>query len=286
MSIYTPTARFDGTARSLSEEEMFKIAPSIFATEPHESRSERFAPIPTIAILREMQKEGFVPVGVKQCGSRNAEKRNFTKHLVRLRKLEDEKEYQVGGTVCEILLKNANDGTSQYDLMAGLWRILCKNSLVAQTGTIDEVKVRHSGNLKAVADNVIKGSFRVLHEAHNALEAPSTWGQLLLPPPVKEAFAEGARVIRFGDADGNVDSPILASQLLNPRRQGDLGQDLWTTFNVVQENTTKGGLSAYRHLGGNRRRVTTKEIHGIDQDIRLNKALWLLAEATAKSLAA
>ena len=57
--------------------------------------------------------------------------------------------YRVGDTVCEILLKNANNGTSAYDLMAGLFRICCLNSLVTQTGTIDSVKVRHSGDVNA-----------------------------------------------------------------------------------------------------------------------------------------
>jgi hypothetical protein len=65
MTVYTNTARFD-TARALTEDQMRKIAPSIFATQAHESRSERFQPIPTIEVLRGLMNEGFMPVGVKQ----------------------------------------------------------------------------------------------------------------------------------------------------------------------------------------------------------------------------
>ena len=61
MTVYTNTARFDH-ARALTEDEMRRIAPSIFATSAHESRSERFQPIPTIEVLRGLGKEGFVPV--------------------------------------------------------------------------------------------------------------------------------------------------------------------------------------------------------------------------------
>lgn len=68
MTIYTHTARFD-TARALTEDEMRKAAPSIFATAAHESRSERFQPIPTIEILRGLMAEGFMPVGAKQSGA-------------------------------------------------------------------------------------------------------------------------------------------------------------------------------------------------------------------------
>jgi len=138
MTVYTHTARFD-TARALTEDEMRKAAPSIFATAAHASRSERFQPIPTIEILRGLMAEGFMPVGAKQSGTRDAGKADFTKHLIRLRRVDNGRVYSVGDTVCEILLKNANDGTSAYDLMAGLFRIRCLNSLVAQTGSPDVV---------------------------------------------------------------------------------------------------------------------------------------------------
>ena len=157
MSIYTNTARFD-TGRELTEIEMRKLAPSIFATSAHESRSERFMPIPTIEVLRGLKDEGFVPVGVKQSASRTPGKADFTKHLIRMRRVDDGKVYNVGDTVCEILLKNANDGTSAYELLAGLFRIRCLNSLVTQTGTIDAIKVRHSGNVR---DKVIEGTYKV-----------------------------------------------------------------------------------------------------------------------------
>ena len=142
MSIYTETARFD-TGRAMTEDEMRRIAPSIFATVARESRSERLQPFPTIEILRGLTREGFVPVGAKQSSSRIEGKADFTKHLIRLRRINDGKVYNFQDTVCEILLMNANDGTSAYEMMAGLFRIRCLNSLVAQTGKVEEVKFQH-----------------------------------------------------------------------------------------------------------------------------------------------
>lgn len=285
--LYTKTARYD-TGHALSEDELFNLAPSIFATEAHESRSDRFAPIATIDVLRALSREGFVPVGAKQCTTRDADRQAFTKHLIRLRHADwqiHRERYQVGDTVCEILLKNANDGTCQYDLMAGLFRIRCLNSLVAQTGEVESVKVRHSGD---VEQKVVEGTYRVLETATKALEAPDKWSQLMLPPPTMEAFAEGARVIRFGDAKGNVDTPITAKHLICARRPEDMRSDLWHTFNRVQENCMKGVTAIRDRRPGELRgrQVSTRQIKGIDQDLRLNKALWLLAEATAKQLAA
>ena len=287
MSIYCQTARFDGTGRALGEDELRKLAPSIFATQAHESRSERFAPIATIDVLRGLEREGFFPVGAKQSLCRMDDRKDFTKHLIRLRRMDDATQYRVNDTVCEILLKNANDGSSAYDLLAGLFRICCLNSLVAQTGTVEQVKVRHSGD---VAGKVIEGTYKVLEGAHAALEAPEKWSQLMLPPPAKTAMAEAAHVIRFGDHEGNVKTPIKADQLLHARRTADQKEDLWTVFNTVQENCLKGGISAYQPYDRETRRggryVTARAIKGIDQDVRVNKALWIVAQAMADKLAA
>src|SRR4029077_5834878 len=180
---------------------MRQIAPSIFATTAHESRSNRFAPIPTIEIVRGLEKEGFGVFGAKQSLTRVEGKAPYTKHLLRIRKIDSDASYAVGDTIAEMLLKNANDGTSVYDLFAGLYRIACLNSMVAQVGSIDSVKVRHSGD---VMGKVIEGTYSVVENAKLALTAPEQWSQIKLDREESLAMAEAARVIRFGDADGNV----------------------------------------------------------------------------------
>jgi uncharacterized protein DUF932 len=281
MTIYTNTARFD-SGRALTEDELRKLAPSVFAVTAHSSRSERFAPIPTFDVLQALTREGFFPVGAKQSVARLDDRRTHTKHLIRLRRFDKVSEYSVGGTICEILLKNANDGTSAYELLAGLFRILCMNSLVSQISTVDSLKVRHTGSPQDVANKVIEGTYRVLGEAKKALVAPAAWSGLALDAGERIAFAEAAHMLRFGDADGETHTPVKPHQLLGVRRQADNARDLWTTFNVVQENVIRGGLKAVSVDGPRRRRVTTRAVNGIDQDVKLNRALFTLAAKLAE----
>jgi hypothetical protein len=284
-SVYAQTARFDH-AHALTEDELFRAAPSVFATEAHESRSARFSPIPTIEVLRGLQKEGFSVVGAKQSVTRDPGRAPFTKHLLRLRKIEDDAKHSVGDTVFEMLLRNANDGTSTYELFAGLFRIRCLNSLVALSETLSSVKVRHSGN---VADNVIEGSYRVLDEAELALSAPQDWSQLQLTQSDQKVLAEAVHTVRFGETEEGERPAIDPAQLLIPRREGDRANDLWTAWNRTQENAIRGNLHGSRIDENNRRRrVTTREIKGVDQTLRINKALWLIGEhfAAAKKAAA
>ena len=285
-SIYTSTARFDGTARALTEDELRQNVPSLFATEAHESRSAKFAVIPTWEVAKGLQAEGFSIVGAKQSVTRDPGKAPYTKHLLRLRRLDDGVKHTVNGTVFEMLLRNANDGSSRYELMAALWRILCSNSLVALSDELSSIKIRHSGNVR---DDVIEGSYRVLGEAEAALAAPEEWSKIRLEPEEKALLAQAAHVVRFGETPEGEPPAIEPKQLLIPHRPGDYGQDLWTVGNVIQENVVKGGLTGWtRDANNNPRRTTTRAIKSIDTDVKVNKALWLINQhfANAKTGAA
>lgn len=282
-SVYAQSARFDH-ATELSEDVMRQLAPSIFATEAHHSRSDRFRPIPTIEVLRGLRKEGFSVVAAKQCVARHDDRKDYTKHMVRLRRLDDERTFKVGDTVFEIVLKNANDGTAKYDLLAALFRILCMNSLVAQTSEMETLSVRHSGD---VAHKVIEGTYKVLDTAEQALKAPQDWPQITLNRDEQQIFAEQAHILRFADADGNVATPIKPTQLLIARRTADQQPNLWNTFNTVQENAIRGGLTNFgRDVNNRMRRTTTRAVNGIDQDVKLNRALFTLASKMAELKAA
>lgn len=266
----------------LSNDDVARIAPAIFAGHAHESRSDRYAYIPTDTILNGMRKAGFEVVNVRQSNTRDESREGFTKHMIRFRKSGYASALQnVGDVFPEVVLVNSHDGTSSYQLMAGMFRRVCSNGLIVGAGQLDTVRVSHSGN---VLDKVIEGSYRVLQASERALIAPEAWSKIRLSESDQLALAEAAHVLRFGDAEGVTDTPILPRQLLAIRRQADTANDLWTTFNVVQENTIRGGLSARapRRPGEYRgRRVTSRQVNGIDQDVRLNKALWVLADRMA-----
>jgi hypothetical protein len=64
------------------------------------------------------------------------------------------------------------------------------------------------------------------------------------------------------------------SQLLSCRRAEDLGGDLWSTLNKVQENLCGGGLRRFSATG---RLTRTRRLTSIREDVRVNGQLWDLA---------
>ena len=272
----------DGTS-PLTDDQIRQYAPSVFASEPHSSRSERFAHIPTFEVLAGLRKEGFVPVRVAQGGSRVPGKADFTKHMIRFRHetaLQESQSRFVGQVMRETILLNAHDGTSSYHLMAGLFRLVCLNGAVAELGNEGELHIPHKGD---VVGRVIEGSYQVLDDSKLAMQAAERWAGVTLSRPEQMLLADGARTLRLGDADGVVTSPIQADAFLAPRRREDASPDLWTTFNRIQENAIRGGLTGIdRDANGRRRTTTTRQINGIDQDTKLNRALWSLAAKMAE----
>lgn len=267
-------------ANPLSDGELMQLAPSAFATEAHSSRSARYAYIPTADVIAGLRREGFVPVLARQTRPRDADRSGHTKHLIRFRhEGQASQPRRVGMTFPEVVLINSHDGTSAYHVTAGVFRLACLNGMVVSDGPERSVKVPHKGD---VVRQVIEGSYEVLGASRQAIEAADAWASVALNREEQNILAEAARVIRFGDEEGSVTSPIQAEQFLTARRAADTGADLWSTFNRVQENTIRGGLQAWGRDGNNRpRRITSREVTGIDQDVKLNRALWMLGERMA-----
>ncbi|ALS10130.1 DUF945 domain-containing protein [Pseudomonas aeruginosa] len=250
----------------LSDDQIHRVAPSIFAEAPHESRSQRYAYIPTATVLTELRKEGFQPFMVTQTRTRHEDRRDYTKHMIRLRHAS---QINARGEANEIILLNSHDGTSSYQMLAGMFRFVCSNGLVCGD-TVADVRVPHKGD---VAGQVIEGAYQVLHGFDRALESRESMQAITLDEGEAEVFARAALSLKYDDPDKP--APITESQILMPRRFDDRRPDLWSVFNRTQENLTKGGLHG---RSANGRRQQTRPVQGIDSDIRLNRALWLLAD--------
>lgn len=258
----SPVLRSD---RPLSDDQIRAVVPSIYAETPHESRSGRYSYIPTADVLSELRREGFMPFMVCQTRVRNEDRREFTKHMIRLRHAS-----QINGAEAnEVILLNSHDGTSSYQMLAGMFRFVCQNGLVCGD-TFADVRVPHKGD---VSGQVIEGAYEVLKGFERVQDSRDAMRAITLEAGEDEVFARSALALKYDDP--GKPTPVTESQLLLPRRWDDRKTDLWSVFNRVQENLVKGGLNG-RATNGRRQR--TRPVQGIDQNLRLNRALWMLAD--------
>lgn len=255
--------------RPLTREELMQVVPSVFGENKHASRSERYSYIPTITLLENLQREGFQPFFACQSRVRDPDRREHTKHLLRLRRAG-----QINGQhVPEIIILNSHDGASSFQLLPGIFRSVCTNSLVCGQ-SFGEIRVPHRGN---IVEKVIEGAYEVLGVFDRVEEKRDAMQSLQLPPPAQHALANAALTYRFGEEH----QPVTTTQVLTPRRYEDRQDDLWTTYQRLQENLLKGGLPGRTAKG---KRSHTRAVSGIDGDVKLNRALWVMAESLLETL--
>ncbi|MGL3821318.1 DUF932 domain-containing protein [Sphingopyxis sp. R3-92] len=251
----------------LDNEALFRNVPSIFAREAHDSRSARYVYVPTIDIVEGLRREGWFPFFAVQSVPRDGSRLGHAKHMLRLRRDEG-----IGkAEAAEVIIVNSHDGTSAYQMFAGMLRFVCTNSLVAGE-RFEEVRVPHKGNIQ---HDIIEGVYTVAEDFPRLIDASAAMKDLQLSTDEQRVLAEASLVARYGEEE----SPVMPEQIINPRRREDVGASLWTTYNVIQENVIRGGLHGRkRNAEGRIRRSQTRSINGIDQNVTLNRALWTLAE--------
>ena len=254
------------SASPLSDNQIRTVAPSILALDKHDGRSNRHTYIPTIDVLNGLRHEGFHPFMVCQTGVRDEGKREHTKHMIRLPHARD-----IGNAAAnEIVLLNSH-GTGSDQMLTGAFRFVCQNGIVAGENVAD-IRLPHKGN---IVQDVVNGAFDVL-DGFNLIRAQKDGMRAVtLARDEQHAFARSALALRYDPTDVDAPAPITESQLLAPRCFEDRRDDLWMVFNRVQETSPR---EAYTDVRAQAVRCPHGPT-GIDQNVKLNRALWMLANA-------
>ncbi|TVP80705.1 DUF932 domain-containing protein [Thioalkalivibrio sp.] len=259
----------------LSTDTLRRLVPAAFATQPHAAVSDRYGFVPTSAVIDGLRDEGWFPVRAQQTRVRDYTRRGVARHLIRFRQ-DPARQVQVGDSIAELVLTNSHDRSSAYQLDLGLFRLICSNGMVTPVGATGGIRVRHGKN---VVDEILVGSIELVEAVPNIAARVDAFQSTPMSRGESELFAESALELRYGE-DWKMSSPVRPADVVHPRRHED-AQDrtLWGTFNRAQENLLKGGLRGQSRSG---RLVRTRPVKSVTEDVRLNRALWKLAERFAE----
>lgn len=256
-------------ADALTNESLRLEAPSIFAQAPMAGLSDRYTFVPTTEIITGLREKKWLPVSVEQQRVRTATRFGFQKHLIRFRRAEQMQTLDEWNE--ELILTNSHDAACAYVMRIGIYRRLCSNGLVVSDETFEAIRFRHA-NLKP--ETVIEASYRILEHLPKVAALIDSFRNRRLNEAEALTFAGQALSLRYGSMEL---APVEPRTLLVPRRPEDQAPDLWTTFNRVQENLIRGGLSDSRRSRSGRLR-SLRALHSIDTKVTLNTELWRLAE--------
>ena len=257
-------------------EQVAKVAPSVFATQPWAEVSDKYAFIPTINVVESLMNEGWQIMKAIQATTRIEGKQEFTRHVLRFRRPGTD--LIVGDVFPEIVLLNSHDRGSAYQMHAGLFRLACLNGLVVDDMTFGKLSIRHQG--RGIVDDIRRGADEIMTAIPHIQREVKIMQAIELTRDEQGVFAKAALGLKFDDDS----APFSASQLLRAHRTTDQSPDIWTTYNTIQENMIRGGIRyetpAHRDDNGQyvpSRRQRTREVKGIAEDMKLNKSLFTLA---------
>ena len=250
------------STQPLSREELQQLAPSVLATNAHPRVTSRYQFISTLDLIQGLEQEGWFPVHAAESRAHTEDRYGFVKHLLRFRRF-DGRLPLVGDSWPEIVLLNSHDGSSTYQLHAGLFRLVCSNGMVIASAAMGQLRRRHTGD---ALREVIEGTYEIVDALPTIAGQVERFQQIELKPAEQTAFAEAALSLRWEPEH----APVTPSQLLHARRPEDDNPTLWMTYQRVQENLLKGGQKGARRAG---RRTTTRAIKSVDGNVKLNQAL-------------
>jgi hypothetical protein len=247
---------------NLTLDELKRKVPAAFAAEPAEHVSDRYSFIPTTKIITQVMERGWLPVEARQ--SRRAIDWLHTTHMITFRRPDTN--LQVGGVLPQINWTNNHAAMRRGTLLGGFFKQICSNGLVVSAGIAETKYSRiHIDGADFDIDEALASCLERLDEAEQDIHR---WMNIDLNFGQKQEFAAKAVLVK------NQNDPIWsahfdAHEFLNTRRPEDRRNDLWTVFNVVQENIIQGGV---RGANG-----TTRGITQVSETMRINRGLWQLA---------
>jgi hypothetical protein len=232
---------------------------------PSPDMSHRYLFVDTKKVVDDMADLGFTVAGFRRPRYRT-EAGAFGLHEVDFRRPQDVN--KADDEAPRVLFLNTYDGSRKAQLVSGVIRFICMNGMLAGT-VLQNNKFIHLQDYESQLLDGIKAAGEVASKVFDRIE---TFKSTKLDRPTLIKMAAEARALRFSEDE---DLDVQPQHLLMPRRREDAKQDLWTAWNVLQENLLKGGVPG-RDKGGKVR--TIRPLNQIQKSNDLNRGLWDLLE--------
>lgn len=224
----------------------------------HSSRSEKYKVVPTREIASRFKELGFVVDDYMEARVRKTDRIGYQKHMVRLSNPSLVSAH--GDIKLQLLVTNSHDGSTSFKMQLGFYRFVCSNGLIVGE-TFESVRLRHTGDIVEEIDEAIE---RIVAQTNRLDVLISKMKSKELSPLESARFIEEAIQIR--NLKGLNELPIL--------RPEDMGSDLFTLYNRVQEMLVNGGVN-YRNQRDRTRRL--RGVSNIAALTKINEQLFDLA---------
>lgn len=251
------------------------ISGSYLQTERHANVSSRFNTVQAASVGDAMTSNGLNIVSLSTGRAKHEDKIDFQRTLSRYRgpQIAD-------GVFLDVIYDSKHMGRGVDRILLGVYRLICTNGLFVGMNFFRH-EIRHSGN---TYDNLNLGIQAALGMQHKLASTIERMQGVKLTIEQRNTFALDAVKLLTPD-----NALQVKHRLLTPKRDADQSDDLWTVYNVIQENAMLGGNVGYTLAGNdatsgasNIRAMTSRRIKpNSGKDASFNQSLFSIAERLA-----
>jgi hypothetical protein len=209
--------------------------------------------IPTLDVIEKLQDEGWRISGVNE---QRGKSRKITNNYVQMQHPDFAIKNNRGKdeALASLTITNSCNGAQPMKLDLGVYRQVCSNGAIAFEQAADSEIIKHIqinyNNLDQFISNISRKTSTVVNEFEKLKHTNLSVADM-------RRLANEAAKLKYNNLDD-----IDIDDLLSINRIEDEGNDLWTVFNRIQENLTA-------------------DVSNLNEDIRLNKQLFSLANQYA-----
>lgn len=199
--------------------------------------SQRYVPIATQQVLDEIKlhTEKIEITGFNNANVRSKAKQGFQRHAIMVELPNAE---LIDGTKMNMIIFNSNDRSSALKIHLGALRGACSNQMVFGTEIAEPVSIRHT-------QKDWKHSIKTLMDAYEESQSKT---QSMIEDMINRSMSHKDMALFSEKAYEEILRPDITGSLLDPmqlnqiRRREDVGNNLWHSFNRIQEGLLQGGM--------------------------------------------
>ena len=252
------------------------------AKEPWGRTTDKYEFLPTTRIIDILADNKWFPVSAAESRIINPKRNGYQEHMLRFRHEGSPSIHSLHEAYAEIVVQNSHDGSRAFRIMGGVFVQICGNGLVVSEGLVQSFRIKHIGFTKKRVEEAIEVILAATPRIGNQIEH---FNNIKLTDNERIAYAKSVLWTKY-DVDFLKTHHIDTGSLFSDVRPEEKEPTLWNVLNIVQEKFISGGIKIHRYdeygeINLSRHRKS-RAVTSIQENIRLNKALWNLTEHTAE----
>lgn len=233
-------------------------------TQKNHLGSEKFGFISSENVVKTLESKGLRLTDVIESKIRKNKdiRQGYQKHVMRFNTGYSNKEGNL-----QLLAINSHEGSHSLTFRLGFFRLVCSNGLIIGNDLIPQIKVNHTLKGLLKLDDAIEETMEYTKVAQNNIEIMGN--KILTNDQIENLYHESLK-LRLSE---KYDDKLIP--LFEVKRYQDNKKDLFTQFNIIQENIIRTGFHVQNKENNALKKI--RAIKGLDSNIKLNNDLFNLA---------